>query len=144
MHYRDSDIGLGVVLILLSGIGLISVSTIAERTTASDIGPKTYPTILLIILMICGLSLIIQGIWRKKKKAAPSFDLKRVIPMTGLLLFYAFAFDIIGFIASTFIFLIGAMVLLGERRIFPILAISLIFSVGVYYLFGEFLMIAFP
>lgn len=144
MRFRDRDVGLGIVLILFSCVGLGAMSTITARTTTSDVGPRAYPTILLIILIICGLSLIFQGVRRKEKKPAPKFNLKRVLPMVGLLLFYAFALDFIGFIAATLIFLVGAMLLLGERRPIPIIGISLVFSVGAYFLFTKLLMIALP
>lgn len=144
MRFRDSDIGLGIVLILFSIMGLASVTTINARLAMSKVGPKTYPTILFILLIACGLALIIQGIRRAEKTPMPSFNMKRILPLAGLLLFYAFALDAIGFIASTIIFLVGAMLLLGERRPVPIIAVSFVFSVGVFYVFTKFLMIALP
>lgn len=144
MRFRDRDIGLGIFLILFSVIGLISTSTINVRMTASKVSPKAYPTILFIALIVCALFLIVQGIRRREKSPYPTFNLKRILPLVGLLLFYAFFLKLIGFIATTLIFLVGAMLLLGERRPIVIIAVSLVFSVGLYFLFTKLLMIALP
>lgn len=144
MRFRDRDIWLGITLIVLSVFGLTSVSTIKEGLASSKVTPKMYPTILFVLLIVCGVALIVQGICRAEKKPFPKFNIKRVLPLIGLLLLYAFVLDLVGFVIATFVFLVCAMLLLGERSPVPILAISFVFSAGVYFVFTKFLMIPLP
>ena len=64
--------------------------------------------------------------------------------MTFLLSFYVFIMDYAGFIIATFIFLMLAMYLFGERNLKKMFIISLVASLIVFLLFTKAFMIVLP
>ncbi|MEM9422503.1 MAG: tripartite tricarboxylate transporter TctB family protein, partial [Pseudomonadota bacterium] len=63
----------------------------------------------------------------------------QAIALLGFMIAYALLLRPLGFIAATSLFLIGSSLLLGERRLLTLLAVSVFASFAVWYLVQEML-----
>lgn len=92
------------------------------------------------ILLILSLRLLYETFKYKSESAAKeNFQYKKfAIILIGAAL-YAFTLEKLGYVISTFGFLLIAFQTMERGRILQSILIALIFSVGIYYLFSEFL-----
>ncbi|MEL7566097.1 MAG: tripartite tricarboxylate transporter TctB family protein [Dehalobacterium sp.] len=116
---RDQDITTGIVLVLLSVIGVV----FSIRLPNDDFGlsPGFYPTFLFACLGICGVILFWQGWRRREKVPLPSFKNNRLITIIIFLFSYVVLLQLIHFRAATFLFILFTMYFLGARK--PVLLI---------------------
>lgn len=107
--------------------------------------PNTMPKALSIAGAICALFVIIGGRApgdERKPILAEGLNWRNTAQAVGLLAFmvaYALLLRPLGFIAATSLFLIASALLLGERRIVTLVAISVIAAFAVWYLVEEML-----
>ena len=118
---RDTAIGIG--LLGLCGLlywqaGLVSVPPFIP------IGPSFYPRVMLIFLAGLAVWLIAEDLFKKrapapvlKKPAGPAPNYRRVL--WGFLIFlgYVACLDLIGFVTSTFLFILGLSWAIGPRNV---------------------------
>ncbi len=109
-------------------------------------GPGFLPFGLGIILIILSLALIFQR--REKDRTPVPFWPKGtwLRPVLGVVIFalYAFLAGRLGFIATTFLFLVLWMGIIERIRWISILALSSIVTVAVYVIFGYLLEVPLP
>lgn len=140
------------ILSFLIGIGYSYMAwTLPRATIGNPIAPSIFPLILGGGMTLMGILLLIQEKMRafNNERKPVSFALthygKSIAEVTLLCVLYAFFFERIGYLLSTFLFLMVVLYLFnGKERWKSILGISLGFSVGVYLLFGEVLSIQLP
>ena len=107
--------------------------------------PNTMPKVLSIAGAVCALFIIFGG-------RAPGDERKPIvaeglnwantaqaISLLGFMVAYALLLRPLGFIAATSLFLIGSSLLLGERRVITLVAISVFAAFAVWYLVEELL-----
>jgi len=150
-RYGEALIALG--LIVMGAIVLLEVREIRVPRTLTQVGPRVFPSIV-------GWGLIVVGLWYaidvlRGRRAAPSDDSEdadRSLPadwstLIGIgiaLAAYAALMEPAGFIiASAAMFLIAALSM-GSRQYVRDVAISVILSVLVYFVFMEWLGIRLP
>jgi putative tricarboxylic transport membrane protein len=117
---------------------------------ARDVGPTFMPRILLILLAIQSGALIVQSC-RGMKRPIPGgnneevhlFHLKPVL-LFFVFLVYVYMAVLLGYLTSTFLFLIGSFFLLGLRRPWMLLVIPPATTVLVYLLFERVLGVWLP
>jgi putative tricarboxylic transport membrane protein len=117
---------------------------------ARDVGPTFMPRILLILLAIQSGVLIVQSC-RSMKRCIPGgsnekvhlFHLKPVL-LFFVFLVYVYMAVLLGYLTSTFLFLIGSFFLLGLRRPWMLLVIPPATTVLVYLLFERVLGVWLP
>jgi putative tricarboxylic transport membrane protein len=140
------------ILSVLIGVGYTYLAwTLPRATVGNPMAPSVFPLILGGGMTLMGILLLIQENARGSNKEGRrvSFTLtlygKSIAAVTLLCVLYAFFFERIGYLLSTFLFLVAVLYLFnGKERWKSILGISLGFSVGVYILFGEVLSIQLP
>jgi hypothetical protein len=118
---RDVGIGLG----LLAFCGLLYWQ--AGHTPAPPfvpIGPAFYPRVILILLAGLAVWLIAEDILRKrapsgaaKKAAGPPPDYRQVLYAFFIFLGYVVGISLIGYLAATFLFVLGASWSMGPREV---------------------------
>jgi putative tricarboxylic transport membrane protein len=118
---RDTAIGLG----LLAFCGLLYWQ--AGRTPAPPfvpIGPAFYPRVILIVLAGLAVWLIAEDILRKrapsgaaKKAVGPPPDYYQVLLAFFIFLGYVVGLSLIGYLAATFLFVLGASWSMGPRDV---------------------------
>ncbi|MCX7787329.1 MAG: tripartite tricarboxylate transporter TctB family protein [Spirochaetes bacterium] len=140
------------ILSFLIGIGYSYMAwTLPRATVGNPIAPSVFPLMLGLGMTIMGILLLIQEkAWLlKKERKSVSLTLtqygKSIATVTFLCILYAFFFERLGYLLSTFLFLSSVLSLFnGKERWKSILGVSIGFSVGVYALFGEVLNIQLP
>lgn len=143
MFFKDQDIFSGSLLILCALIGYFFAAQM-ENLVVAGLSAAFYPSLLFTIMLICGSSLVYQGHKRQEKNPFPAFKWGKILPMVVALSLYVLLLEYVGFIASTIIFLISAMLIFGERRKKILLTVPVITAVVVYYLFSTAFMIVLP
>ena len=148
---RDTAIGVG--LLGLCGLlywqaGLVSVPPFIP------IGPSFYPRVMLIFLAGLAVWLIAEDLFKKrapagetKKAAGPAPNYRRVL--WGFLLFlgYVACLDLIGFMTSTFLFVLGMSWAIGPRRareLPKLFAVAAGTALACYLLFEKYLYVFLP
>ena len=141
----DRVIALFILLIcLLYGYSawFIMDAQIAPFMARNPVWPSSFPKLLAIGGVIFALLVLISP---HKPKDEPDIDLARwsdynygqAIGLLVLMLAYALLLLPIGFLASTFLFLMLGSLILGERRWLAMMLASGIASVGIWYLVQE-------
>ncbi|MFC5604243.1 tripartite tricarboxylate transporter TctB family protein [Sporosarcina koreensis] len=129
-----------IAFLLIGLLFVIESMKIASSAYGSTVGPKIFPLGLGIILILLSLRLLYET-FKYKTEAASAEKLqykKFLIILVGAAL-YAFLLEKIGYVISTFLFLLIAFQTMERGRIVQSLIIAAVFSFGVYYFFAEFL-----
>jgi len=117
------DVGIGIGLLAFCGFlywqaGLVSVPPFIP------IGPAFYPRAVLILLAGLAMWLIVEDLLKgqapargAKKPAGPAPNYPRVLLGFFVFLGYVAALDLIGFLTSTFIFVLGLSWAMGPRNV---------------------------
>ena len=147
------DTGIGVGLLAVCGIlywqtGFISIPPFVP------IGPSFYPRVMLIFLAGLAVWLIAEDLLKKrtsavkaKKATGPAPSYRRVL--WGFLIFlgYVACLDLIGFVASTFLFILGLSWAIGPRNVREIpklFAVAAGTALVCYLLFEKYLYVFLP
>ncbi|MEM7695396.1 MAG: tripartite tricarboxylate transporter TctB family protein [Pseudomonadota bacterium] len=111
----------------------------------NPVKPSTFPKVL--ALMGMGLSLVILLGLEKDQRRPEDMDINyrrltdyklvQALILVGLMVAYAMLLRPLGFIGSTFLFLVISALVLGERRFVTLGAVSAIAAFGVWYLVQE-------
>ena len=138
-----------LVLALAYGLGALAIP---EAMFGDPWAPRIYPLIISGAMIVLSITLLINEIkkQRTKEEQKPvhfvfNSDVKLIAFVVLMSVLYALAFDFIGFIISTFLFLeiVLAYISKGKKLLWPTV-IALVFSVGIYYLFGRLLGVTLP
>jgi putative tricarboxylic transport membrane protein len=147
------DTGIGIGLLVFSGIlywqaGLVSVPPFIP------IGPSFYPRVVLVLLAGLAVWLIGEDILKKraperkaKKPAGAIPNYNRVILGFFVFLGYVASLDLIGYVTSTFLFVLGLSWAIGPRNLreMPKLAaIAVGTALATYLIFEKYLHVFLP
>ena len=113
----------------------------------NPVWPSTFPKVLAILGIIVGL-VVLLGLEPKDPEAEESepvidytrlgdYHLGQAIGLLALMLAYALMLRPVGFLAATFIFLVGGAMILGERRFVVLLPVAATAAFVVWYLVQE-------
>jgi putative tricarboxylic transport membrane protein len=148
---RDTGIGIGLLAfcgLLYWQTGLITVPPFVP------IGPAFYPRVMLLFLAGLAVWLIGEDLLKKgraagetKKRTGPAPNYRRVL--WGFLIFlgYVVGLDLIGFITSTFLFILGLSWAVGPRKVREIPKLLLVAAgtaMACYLLFEKYLYVFLP
>lgn len=96
---------LGVILLVLIPMG------VAEGS--GEFGPRLFPTVVSILLVISGVAILVKDFFRKESRSYFEFvpsELKRVIVLFIMMAVFIFLMDKIGFLIAALLFGIGTQV----------------------------------
>ena len=129
------------IAFLLIGLLFVVESTkIANSAYGSTVGPKIFPLGLGIILILLSLRLLYETFkYKTETTSSEKLQYKKFLIIFVSAALYAFLLEKIGYVISTFLFLLIAFQTMERGRIVPSLIIAAVFSFGVYYFFAEFL-----
>lgn len=109
-------------------------------------GPGFFPFGLALVIILLSLALVLKH-WKKDPSPSPFWPGRTWLrPLLGVLslVFYALAVDIIGFILTTFLFLVIWMWVIERLRWRTIFSISIGTTVALYLIFNFFLEVPLP
>ena len=142
---------------LYSGLGFTALSVLvwlgadAMPKASAGMGAGGYPKFLAVCIAILGLMLAVRSLLRIRKDPAQRDEKRlngRELLFAGLLaatfLAYTLLVKPLGYMLATFLFFMVFMFIYGERKWWRMLLVSLLFSVGVYFLFEKVFYIMLP
>ncbi|MFB5675017.1 tripartite tricarboxylate transporter TctB family protein [Paenibacillus terreus] len=125
------------IVFLLLGIGFMWQSTqISASAYGSTVGPNIFPFCLGGLLILLSIRLFYEVLVSKggDYKAA-KLDYKRFLLIFGSAVLYALLFETLGYILTTFLFLLFCFQVLERGKWLKSVLIAALFAVGVYVLF---------
>lgn len=142
----------GGVLIIFAAWGWYETSTWTSRSLSGSVSPEVYPRTVFGLICLCGLFIAIRSIIKIIKQKSIEAE-KDVVVMTekylNLLLIivatviYIYGIQCIGFLISTPIFLLAAMVIFGERKWMQMIISSIVGTILLYLFFVVFMHVKF-
>lgn len=161
---KTSNIIIGIILLALSCFYHLSTRGFPPPTVTENLGASFYPNLLIIVLIFLSLLLIIGSLFsrspseQKEQKAsiaggerleedsfaAGAISYKFLLGTIGLSTLYAVLLPFIGYITTTLLFILGMVKLLGGKQWFRNIAVSVILTAMLYFLFGRILGVPLP
>jgi putative tricarboxylic transport membrane protein len=132
-----------VCTILVAAVYLYATTLIPTLEIGDPLGPKAFPRLLGIFLLI-GAGLLFAEIWRERKAAVPVSEtrgpsdfrhlwvLAAVVVWTGC---YYISFEKAGYVVATAVYLLALMAWFNRGKWIANVATSLLFSALSYYMF---------
>lgn len=143
---KKRNICVAAFYVLFAVIGLVYTLSWKHQST-TGVNPNVWPAFWFIIIIIAALAYLLTLILKKEDtpvSESSKFHFKKSLPTivwTGL---YIFAFQRLGFVLSTMLYLPLEMILFGEKNWKPILLISLLLPICMYFLFTKVFSIYLP
>lgn len=132
------DRSAGIVFLALGAAFAFGSRSISSSSYGSNVGPAIFPLILGIILMLLSARLIYEAMKYPSgndSSSKPKLDYKRFGIMLAATILYGLLIEHIGYVISTFLFLLVGFQTMQRDRWISAIVISALFAGGVYYLF---------
>lgn len=133
--------GLIIVSIILMGISLLGMieSSRLERTMKMGVGIGFLPFWTCVLIGALSSTLFIHVLRGKKRDAGPPlFPREKIarVGFMGIILFaYLILFEVIGYLASTFLFFAATILLLQRSRVMSVVISGAVFAFLLYAIF---------
>ncbi|MCK1999126.1 putative tricarboxylic transport membrane protein [Paenisporosarcina quisquiliarum] len=130
----------GIAFLLIGILFFIESQKISDSAYGSSVGPKIFPMGLGLILTLLSIRLLYETFkYKTEDSTKDKLQYKKFFIIFGSALLYAFFLEKIGYVVSTFLFLLIAFQTLERGKVIYSIIISTVFSVGIYYMFSELL-----
>lgn len=127
-----------VAFALIGAFFVVESRNISTSAYGSEVGPNMFPLGLGILLIVLSLRLF----WESSKKAAKaesestvSMQYGRFAIMLVATLLFVLLLEPIGYVITTFLFLLVGFQTMGSKSILASTLVALCFSAGVYYVY---------
>lgn len=130
--------------LVIAALGFLLLATQYKAPIAYDpLGPRSYPLLVLSLLLVCSLYLLIFPRAKVLTFSAAFVQSRRVGLGIVVLFAYALLFKPLGFVLSTFVMMLclGAL-FLGKIKV--LLPVSVLLAVGLFLLFDKGLDVSLP
>ena len=133
-----------IFLLLVSLIGYY-LARVFESWFMTDngLGAGFFPKLVCIILGILSVLMFIKS-FKDKNIYKFSKDNKNTFIIIGLCVVYLFLMEKIGYLLATIIFSISVIMTLDRKNIIMSIVFSIIFPIGIYYLFSKVFNVSLP
>jgi putative tricarboxylic transport membrane protein len=132
---------------VICGVGLFYLLeglSLPPPAIGDPLGPLTFPTILGSSFIVCGVYLAFRPGPRPTQSILVGHSFQQVLILFALLLLYSVSISWAGYLFSTFLFVLIAAFLMGEKSWAKGFIFSAVFSAGVFFLFVRVLTIPLP
>lgn len=130
----------GIAFLLVGILFLVESQKISESAYGSSVGPKIFPMWLGILLIALSIRLIYETFkYKSEESKKEQLQYKKFLIIFVSAVLYAFFLEKIGYVVSTFLFLLIAFQTMERGKIIYSVIISAFFSFGVYFFFSELL-----
>ncbi|GGF29846.1 hypothetical protein GCM10010954_31210 [Halobacillus andaensis] len=110
----------------------------------SDLVPKVLGYILLALAIALFFDKSSETKEEKAKRVVPKKEILVMAAVGGMVFLYIFLFEILGFLITTFLFILACSTFLGYRKWVTSLIVSIVFPGILYYVFNYLLQIRLP
>jgi putative tricarboxylic transport membrane protein len=132
------------IVFIVLGVLLFFYSQTLTTSIESHIGPKELPMFLSVALVFTGILNLVAALRVKAGKKKEGLEYKKFLIILGSLLLYVFLLEPIGYVISTFLFLLVAFQTMERGQILKSAIIAAAFAGGIYYLYVEVAMGSLP
>ncbi|SDM98184.1 putative tricarboxylic transport membrane protein [Fictibacillus solisalsi] len=116
---------------------MIESQRITHTAYGSKVGPDVFPFLLGLILGLLSIKLFFETLkYENSTKEKGKLDYKSFGIIVAAAVLYVFLMEPVGYVISTFLFLLVGFQTLERRGILKSILVSLLFSAGVYVLFA--------
>ena len=130
----------GIVFLLIGLLFVIESRSISQSAYGSSVGPNIFPMALGIILLLLSIKLLFETMKYEHVEASKeSLQYMKFVIIFISAVVYAAILEPIGYVISTFIFLLVAFQTMERGKWISTILIASFFSLSVYYFFAEFL-----
>lgn len=143
---RNSDFWLSLVLLGFSALVAGWTFDVPSAGTGGTLGPSFLPWTMIVGIALFALMLL----WRSQRQgqfAAAPPGLRVLAKLGGfllLMLVYAIAYEPVGYLISSLVFFVVALLVLGERRWLQVLLVPPAVVGGVYVVFAQVMKVYLP
>lgn len=134
----------GVLICGIAVFYLIEGFALPPAAIGDPLGPLTFPTILGVSLVACGVYLAARPGPRTTHPILVRHSFQQVLILFALLILYSASISWMGYLISTFLFVLIGAFLMGERSWGKGILISAVFSTAIFFLFVRVLTIPLP
>lgn len=129
------------IVFLLIGLAFVIGSFgISKSAYGSAVGPNIFPLGLGAIMVVLSLRLFYETLrYKDEKQEKERLDYKRFLIILGAAILYALTLETIGYVITTFIFLLLGFQVMEKGKWIKSIVIAGLFSFGIYYVFVEIL-----
>ncbi|MCP3027915.1 tripartite tricarboxylate transporter TctB family protein [Halobacillus sp. A5] len=110
----------------------------------SDLVPKVLGYVLLVLAVALFFDKSSETEEEKEKRVVPKKEILVMAAVGGMIFVYIFLFEILGFLITTFVFILACSAFLGYRKWMTSLIVSIVFPGALYYVFNYLLQIRLP
>lgn len=133
-----------VCIVVLAAVYFYATAQIPSLEIGDPLGPKAFPRLLGIVLVITG-GMLLMEMWRARGKkrqedaSGPVVDRRVVMVISGVVVWtalYLSVFELLGYVIATSIYLLGLMAYFHPGRWVTNILSSVLFCVGSYVMFN--------
>ena len=127
------------VVFIALGVSLwFYAQTLTTSSTGTSIGPKELPLFLAAVLTVLGFINLVTAIRSKpSEKKGQGLEYRKFLIILGFLLLYVFLLESVGYVISTFLFLMAGFQTMEKGAYWKSALIAAVFSGGIYYIYVE-------
>jgi putative tricarboxylic transport membrane protein len=126
----------GTVFLVVGMFFIVGSRSISQSSYGSNVGPNVFPFGLGLILVLLALIVIYQArrqAGTAKEKGVRNYKRFGLLLLTTIV--YVFVFESLGYMISTFLYLVFLFQLMERKRLLVSILISALFSCSVYYVY---------
>ena len=145
MKKATSDLALAAIAIAAATIYLVATYNLRTLVVVDPLGPKAFPALLGILMLLCGISLAITS-WQRYRSQVSSIPEDEsgarnshpiaVGAVASWLLGYYLVFEPLGFVLATIFFLFGLMVYFNRGHWLTNAIVAILFPVVLDFIFS--------
>ncbi|MER2090113.1 MAG: tripartite tricarboxylate transporter TctB family protein [Sporosarcina sp.] len=129
-----------IAFLLIGLLFVIESQKISDSAYGSSVGPKIFPMWLGAILILLSLRLLYETFtYKTETPSGMKLQYKKFFIIIISAVLYAFLLEKVGYVISTFLFLLISFQTMERGRLLPSFVIAAAFSFGIYYLFSKLL-----
>ncbi|WP_166241286.1 tripartite tricarboxylate transporter TctB family protein [Paenibacillus turpanensis] len=141
-YVKNFDIGAAILFLLVGGAFVWESRKLAATAFGSSVGPDLFPLVLGSLLVLLSIKLIFES--RKQLRASTGAsdaadgekpDNTRFLLILGATIAYVLLMEPLGYIISTFLFLLTGFQVMSRSGLLKSIGISAAFSILVYVLY---------
>jgi len=133
---KTFDMISGGVFLVVGMFFIVGSRSITQSSYGSKVGPNVFPFGLGLILVLLALIVVYQArrhAGTAKEKGARDYKRFGLLLLTTIV--YVFVFESLGYVISTFLYLVILFQVMERKRLFVSILISAFFSCSVYYVY---------